>query len=146
APVRRGRASLRRGGGGPGRAHDREGARDRSHARVAPRPLRRVPRARPRVAHVQPLVRRDRGILRRGRTYGTTGPTMSRARTKLLVLLIAALLIILGLRALRGRTSSTAVEATDESLIDGRVWVEGRPDRLTDYVHAAIFISRANFG
>src|SRR5262249_36377839 len=88
----------------------------------------------------------ERGILRRRRTYGTTGPTMSRARTKLLVLLVAALLIILALRAIRGRSSSTSVEAADESLIDGRAWVEGRPDKLTDYVHAAFFITRANFG
>jgi hypothetical protein len=71
---------------------------------------------------------------------------MSRARTKLLVLFVASLLIILGLRALRARTSSTTVEPTDESLLDGRVWVEGRPDRLTDYVHAAFFVTRANIG
>jgi hypothetical protein len=71
---------------------------------------------------------------------------MSRARTKLLVLVVAAIVIILALRAIRGRSSSTSVEAADESLIDGRAWVEGRPDKLTDYVHAAFFITRANFG
>ena len=34
----------------------------------------------------------------------------------------------------------------DPSLIDGRVWVELRPEKLTDYVQAALFMSRANFG
>ncbi len=29
---------------------------------------------------------------------------------------------------------------------DGRFWAEGRPEKLTDYVHGAFFISRANFG
>jgi hypothetical protein len=36
--------------------------------------------------------------------------------------------------------------AADESLVDGRAWVEGRPDRMTDYVHAVFFVSRANIG
>jgi hypothetical protein len=30
--------------------------------------------------------------------------------------------------------------------VDGRVWVEKRPDKHTDYVHVAFFFSRANFG
>jgi hypothetical protein len=30
--------------------------------------------------------------------------------------------------------------------VDGRVWVEKRPDKHTDYVHVALFFSRANFG
>jgi hypothetical protein len=30
------------------------------------------------------------------------------------------------------------------SLIDGRVWVEKRPEKHTDYVHSAFFLSRAN--
>jgi hypothetical protein len=29
--------------------------------------------------------------------------------------------------------------------IDGRAWVEKRPEKLTEYVHVAIFVSRANF-
>jgi len=33
----------------------------------------------------------------------------------------------------------------DPSLVDGRVWIEKRPDKLTDYVHSAFFLSRANF-
>ncbi len=36
--------------------------------------------------------------------------------------------------------------ADDPGLIDGRVWVEARPDKLTDYVHVAFFFSRSNFG
>jgi hypothetical protein len=36
--------------------------------------------------------------------------------------------------------------AADPSLVDGRVWVDSRPQKHTDYVHAAIFLSRANFG
>lgn len=37
-------------------------------------------------------------------------------------------------------------ETADPSLVDGRVWVDSRPDRRTDYVQAAIFVSDANFG
>jgi hypothetical protein len=73
---------------------------------------------------------------------------MSRARTKLLVLLAASVPIVFGLRALRGRAPSdtTAVEHADDALIDGRTWVEGRPEKLTDYVHAAFFVTRVNIG
>jgi hypothetical protein len=71
---------------------------------------------------------------------------MSRSRTKLLVVFLASVIVVVGLRLFRGRASSTTVDGLDESLIDGRAWVEGRPDRLTDYVHAAFFVSRVNFG
>jgi hypothetical protein len=78
---------------------------------------------------------------------------MSRARTKLAVLFIAACLVIGALRMLHrggGDPASSAggglVEAADDALLDGRFWVEGRPDKLTDYVHGAFFVSRANFG
>jgi len=77
---------------------------------------------------------------------------MTRARTKLLVLLVVAIATVAALRALRKDTAPNGQARTDEaaplddSLIDGRLWVEGRPDKLTDYVHASIFISRANFG
>jgi hypothetical protein len=36
--------------------------------------------------------------------------------------------------------------ATDPSLVDRRLWVDSRPDKHTDYVHAVIFVSEANFG
>ena len=34
----------------------------------------------------------------------------------------------------------------DPSLVDGRLWVDSRPDRRTDYVHGALFVTDANFG
>jgi len=36
--------------------------------------------------------------------------------------------------------------ATDASLLDGRLWVDSRPEKHTDYVQVAVFLSRANFG
>lgn len=52
-------------------------------------------------------------------------------------LLVAALLLTTGCR---GRPSE------DPSLIDGRVWLEKRPERHTDKVHAAIFLTDYNIG
>jgi hypothetical protein len=37
-----------------------------------------------------------------------------------------------------------AAALDDPSLVDGRVWVEKRPDKHTDYVHSAFFVSRVN--
>jgi hypothetical protein len=37
-------------------------------------------------------------------------------------------------------------EAADPSLVDGRLWVDSRPDRRTDYVQAAFFVTDANLG
>jgi hypothetical protein len=34
----------------------------------------------------------------------------------------------------------------DPSLVDRRLWVDSRPDKHTDYVHAAIFLSESNVG
>ncbi len=36
--------------------------------------------------------------------------------------------------------------ASDPSLVDGRLWVDSRPDKHTDYVHAVVFLSDANLG
>jgi len=75
---------------------------------------------------------------------------MSSSRTKLVVVALAALATVGALRLARHRTDGAArddrARAADESQLDGRVWVEGRPDRVTDYVHSAFFFSRANFG
>ena len=73
---------------------------------------------------------------------------MSTPRTKLVVVALAALATLGALRLARHRTGGASNEprAADESQLDGRVWVEGRPDRVTDYVHSAFFFSRANFG
>jgi hypothetical protein len=76
---------------------------------------------------------------------------MSSARTKLVALAALACITYVGVRTFRkdsvvfdGR--SNGPEALDESQLDGRAWVEGRPEKLTDYVHGAYFFSRANFG
>jgi hypothetical protein len=34
----------------------------------------------------------------------------------------------------------------DPALVDGRLWVDSRPDRRTDYVQGALFVTDANFG
>jgi len=52
-------------------------------------------------------------------------------------LLAAALLLTTGCR---GRPSE------DPSLIDGRVWLEKRPEKHNDKVHAAIFLTGYNLG
>ncbi len=70
---------------------------------------------------------------------------MARARTKLLVLAVVAAATLLGLRLTRSDSADPGASG-DEALIDGRFWVEGRPEKLTDYVHGAFFISRANLG
>jgi hypothetical protein len=75
---------------------------------------------------------------------------MSTSRTKLVVLAVAAAATLGALRLARHVGSGGAAEdhatTADESQLDGRVWVEARPDKLTDYVHSAFFFSRANFG
>jgi len=69
-----------------------------------------------------------------------------RPKTFLLLLVIAAATLIVVVVSRCGGGSHVESALGDPSLIDGRVWVEKRPEKLTDYVHAAIFISRANFG
>jgi hypothetical protein len=45
------------------------------------------------------------------------------------------------------RRSPDPAPADDPSLVDGRAWVEKRPEKLTEYVHSAFFLSRqANIG
>jgi hypothetical protein len=36
--------------------------------------------------------------------------------------------------------------SADPSLVDRRLWVDSRPDKYTDYVQAAVFVSDANVG
>jgi hypothetical protein len=44
------------------------------------------------------------------------------------------------------RWSGSGHTPGDSGEVDGRVWVEKRPEKHTDYVHLAFFVSRANFG
>jgi hypothetical protein len=70
---------------------------------------------------------------------------MRHGRSRLLVL--AVLLACTGLFVLWRRAgTSRGATLEDPSLIDGRVWIEKRPDKLTEYVHAAFFVTRANIG
>jgi hypothetical protein len=66
---------------------------------------------------------------------------MSTSRTKLAVVGLAALATVAVLRF----TRTDPARPADDTQLDGRVWVEGRPDKVTDYVHSAFFFSRANF-
>jgi hypothetical protein len=68
---------------------------------------------------------------------------MSFARGRVLALGLLAAGVALWVLCRRG---SQDVALDDPSLIDGRVWIEKRPEKLTDYVHAAFFLSRANLG
>lgn len=54
-----------------------------------------------------------------------------------------ALVAVLGARL---ACSTPKAPAEDPSLLDGRVWIEKRPEKHTDRVHAAIFLSRWNLG
>jgi len=48
------------------------------------------------------------------------------------------------------RGSAAPTEAmpsdADPGLIDGRLWVDSKPDKLTDYVQAAVFVGAVNLG
>jgi hypothetical protein len=44
------------------------------------------------------------------------------------------------------RASAPSEASADPGLVDGRLWVESRPEKLTDYVQAAVFVTPANFG
>jgi hypothetical protein len=72
---------------------------------------------------------------------------MSSVRHKLFALALLAAVVgglsLLGPHATRGGDTGAL---DDPGLVDNRLWVDGRPEKHTDYVHAAIFISRANFG
>jgi hypothetical protein len=69
---------------------------------------------------------------------------MHHGRSRALVLVV--LLACTGLFVLWCRGGGRAVVLEDPSLIDGRVWIEKRPDKLTEYVHSAFFLSRVNIG
>ena len=61
-------------------------------------------------------------------------------------LALAVLLACSGLFVVWRRSGGRGEGLDDPSLIDGRVWIEKRPDKLTEYVHSAFFASRANVG
>ena len=68
---------------------------------------------------------------------------MKHLRSKALVLVLAAAAAG-GLLYWRGAGKAGPADGPGD--VDGRVWVEKRPDKHTDYVHMAFFFSRANFG
>jgi hypothetical protein len=69
------------------------------------------------------------------------GPT--RNRQVLVVAMIAMGAVVLWLAR---RPAMTADDSADPGLVDGRLWVSTRPEKLTDYVHAAVFVGQANLG
>jgi hypothetical protein len=67
-------------------------------------------------------------------------------RHKLFALALLAA-VVGGLALLWPHAHGADERVLDEpGLVDNRLWVDSRPEKHTDYVHAAIFISRANFG
>ncbi|HEY8040671.1 MAG TPA: hypothetical protein VIF15_12785 [Polyangiaceae bacterium] len=68
-----------------------------------------------------------------------------RSKTAFIALLALAVLALWMWR--RDPHGDTGGEiAAEPGLIDGRLWVDSRPDKHTDYVQAAIFLGAANFG
>ncbi|MGZ3419427.1 MAG: hypothetical protein ACXVEF_18665 [Polyangiales bacterium] len=65
------------------------------------------------------------------------------AKGKFVVVGIAGLL---GLATIKLACTSAKTAAEDPSLIDGKFWVAARTEKLTDKVHAAIFLSSWNLG
>jgi hypothetical protein len=70
--------------------------------------------------------------------------TSFRSKATALAVLAAAVLAFCVWRRKGSDEAGTSV--ADPSLIDGRLWVGSMPDKHTDYVQAAVFISAANFG
>jgi hypothetical protein len=73
---------------------------------------------------------------------------MSRTtREKVLALSTLAAVVALYCLVRRGSAPppATSPEA-DPGLVDGRLWVDSQPEKLTDYVQGAFFVSSANLG
>jgi hypothetical protein len=60
-------------------------------------------------------------------------------------LAVAVFAFCLFRRATSARTTD-ADGALDPALLDGRLWVDGKPVKHTDYVNAVFFVSDANLG
>ncbi len=72
-----------------------------------------------------------------------------KSSTKWLVLLIILILLYLGWKYLwpgGGSVSSDQAKAEDPALLLDRVWIDSKPDKYTDYVHAALFLDDIPMG
>jgi hypothetical protein len=61
-------------------------------------------------------------------------------------LMVTTVAIIAAVFCIARRPPTTADDSADPGLVDGRLWVSTRPEKLTDYVHAAVFVGSANLG
>lgn len=71
-----------------------------------------------------------------------------KSSTKWLVLILVLVLAYIGWKYFwpREDTVSTRASAEDPSLLVDRVWVDSKPEKYTDYVHAALFLDYAPMG
>ena|SRR5579883_995686 len=60
--------------------------------------------------------------------------------------LVSAVALVLAGGIALVRSDADVAPEGDPSQIDARLWVEKRPEKLTDYVHAAVFLTQAHFG
>jgi hypothetical protein len=71
---------------------------------------------------------------------------MTQHRRLALALVAAGVLAFCLVRRASSPAPTDADGAADPALLDGRVWVDGRPVKHTDYVNAVFFVSDANLG
>jgi hypothetical protein len=76
----------------------------------------------------------------------TTASRIARSRAFGLAVLGGAVLAFCLVRRAATSDFPGAGTSAEPGLVDGRVWVDARPLKLTDYVNAALFVSDANFG
>ena len=71
-----------------------------------------------------------------------------KSSTKWLVVLIVLILLYLGWRYLwpGGSAASDPRKAEDPALLLDRVWIDSKPDKYTDYVHAALLLDDIPMG
>ena len=73
---------------------------------------------------------------------------MKSSSTKWLVLILLLVIVYVGWKYLwpSGAETSNQARAEDPSLLLDRVWIDSKPDKYTDYVHAALFIDDIPMG
>jgi hypothetical protein len=71
-----------------------------------------------------------------------------KSSTKWLVLILVLVLAYLGWKYLwpRGDGQKLQARAEDPALLLDRVWIDSKPEKYTDYVHAALFLDYAPMG
>ena len=71
-----------------------------------------------------------------------------KSSTKWIALILLLVIVYVGWKYLwpDGEESDHQARAEDPSLLLDRVWIDSKPDKYTDYVHAALFIDDIPMG